>query len=459
MACLVSLMFASAILATATPDACLESYLPTAYIEGIEILNKENQLFHQGDVIRQNHILKIQVRHLDALDDVNYEAYKLVINGLAMDCYKPLSVHPNEGLFFFKIHRSCESAAAPGDDDPDIWEIFYHFSLSFSNLDFEFGLESSDGQERIDILDPTEKGKLERQLERDFKLAQRALSDLIPQKATPTAWPAIRNALITSCCQANVDPNRNDFLSNLQQAVTDSMLSTAKARAIRDYFVDSVLTIHTFKQAQACSCPQPKPFNFYLGLGYTLLALAILLLTLILFVYFATDFLREKSDGRYSLSKTQIYVWTFVIFNGMVFLFLVNGDLPGMNQSILFLLGLSALTRFLGGQIPTAPPKTTKEKKGEISGKTAPSKRDNKFKFNSFFDFIRQILRDSPDSPLSVGRLQNLIFNFLLLLYFIQFCVTELKLPEIDTMYLALIGISDGIYVGLKYMDTKPPED
>lgn len=150
------------------------------------------------------------------------------------------------------------------------------------------------------------------------------------------------------------------------------------------------------------------------------------------------NILKDDANMYYSLSRTQLLYWT-VIFSG-AYLYICNetGALPDIPGSLLAILGISAATMAAGKVIENdQKPKTEIDPKAHSEG------------------FFHDILSDR--SSINIQRLQNVMFNVLFGLIFIQRTVSSNLLADFDNNILLMMGISAGTYAGLKA--TEPTKD
>ncbi|WP_431200077.1 hypothetical protein ACQ86K_07170 [Mucilaginibacter sp. P19] len=150
------------------------------------------------------------------------------------------------------------------------------------------------------------------------------------------------------------------------------------------------------------------------------------------------NILKDDSNLYYSLSRTQLLYWT-VIFS-VTYLYICNetGALPDIPGSLLAILGISAATMATGKVI-----ENDQKTKTEIDPKAHSE------------GFFHDILSDR--TSINIQRLQNVLFNILFGLIFIQKTVSSNLLPDFDNNILLMMGISAGTYAGLKA--TEPTKD
>ena len=165
-----------------------------------------------------------------------------------------------------------------------------------------------------------------------------------------------------------------------------------------------------------------------------------------------TLFRDEKSKctdpGKYpfSLSRVQVFVWTFVIFGFFAYIWAVTDFLPQITSAHLILLGIAAGQRIIAQMIDAENPPVK-----NISNK--------KFASNSngcSIGFFRDLVSD--ESGLSITRLQYLIATFIFIVVFITTAIQKLELVDFSVEQLALMGTSAGLYLWNKKLDQQKPK-
>ena len=157
-----------------------------------------------------------------------------------------------------------------------------------------------------------------------------------------------------------------------------------------------------------------------------LLALAIVILLSAIY----TDMLRDGPpiDGvrqTYSLARTQMAWWFFLIVLSFVFIWLVTSDRDTIPPSLLGLMGISAATALAAFAIPSAA-----------------ARRASK-------GWWRDLVTDA-DGSVALDRLQIVIWTIVLSGIFLTSVIWDLTMPEFSPTLLALMGISSGTYIGFK---------
>jgi hypothetical protein len=153
---------------------------------------------------------------------------------------------------------------------------------------------------------------------------------------------------------------------------------------------------------------------------------------------FKNNILKDDSNLYYSLSRTQLLYWTVIFCVTYLYICNETGALPDIPGSLLAILGISAATMATGKVI-----ENDQKTKTEIDPKAHSE------------GFFHDILSDR--SSINIQRLQNVLFNILFGLIFIQKTVSSNLLPDFDNNILLMMGISAGTYAGLKA--TEPTKD
>ncbi len=146
-----------------------------------------------------------------------------------------------------------------------------------------------------------------------------------------------------------------------------------------------------------------------------------------------------SKEKPYSLSRTQLIYWSVIIVMAYVFIWIVTGELAALTGSTLALLGISIGT--------TAGAKLIDSSQGDRS------RHQEKASENFLVDIL------SDDKGISVHRFQMVLWTVVLGIIFVRQVVLNLELPQLDDNLLALMGISNGAYVGLKIPENSKTPD
>jgi hypothetical protein len=200
---------------------------------------------------------------------------------------------------------------------------------------------------------------------------------------------------------------------------------------------------------------------------------------MVLIIYFCNKYfnlLKDISDAThkpYSYSRVQLAFWTIIIFSSFISIYLVTGRIPTFDASTLILLGISTGTTAAASLIDASD-----------QSKNIPLSQDSEGK-----TLILDILSDN--NGISIHRLQTVLFNVVIGIWYIQHVNMELanlcsdllrcaavvdvhqcQLPILDKYVpdlavnkiipivsdnnLILMGISAGTYAVLKTNENKP---
>src|ERR1017187_6007960 len=175
-----------------------------------------------------------------------------------------------------------------------------------------------------------------------------------------------------------------------------------------------------------------------------LFSLAFTLLTGIVLIRLSqkTDLIRDNTTSPppagerrpYSLGRTQMAFWFFLVLTSYVALWLITGSLETITPSILAIMGISAATT-MGAALIDAD---KSEKRSGLTPRDAMSK-----------GFLHDLLRDG--SAYSFHRFQIFAWTLVLGIIFADSAYERLQMPEFNSTLLGLMGISAGAYVGLKF--------
>jgi hypothetical protein len=144
----------------------------------------------------------------------------------------------------------------------------------------------------------------------------------------------------------------------------------------------------------------------------------------------------EFQRRTYSLARTQMAWWTFVIVASYFYIWIATGTQPEFTGQAIALLGMNAV---VSGASRTV----------DLSRGTVFPPRTAEF----FFDLV------SDESGVAIHRLQMLIFTVVVGANFLYQVVVTVAMPTLDATTLALIGISGATYVGLKTQEPQPKQD
>jgi hypothetical protein len=189
---------------------------------------------------------------------------------------------------------------------------------------------------------------------------------------------------------------------------------------------------------------------------YAWMWIVLLIIVLVAFFWLAKkrDILRDGSpvNGNpqpYSLGKTQMAWWFFLIIIGFVMIWLVSGDQDTISASLLTLMGISGGTALGSSLIErnARNPATPAPSGGAPAAPPPPPPPPAVSR-----GWLRDILSDSNGS-IVLHRLQNVLWTLVLGIMLVVSVMTSLTMPEFNTTLVTLMGISSGTYVGFKFAE------
>jgi len=144
--------------------------------------------------------------------------------------------------------------------------------------------------------------------------------------------------------------------------------------------------------------------------------------------------LRDTPGGPFSLARTQMAIWSWLLVNAYFFLFVMTWD-PAVDipTSMLGLLGISATTYVAAALVDRS------------DGTSAPPKSKG---------FWKDI---SGSSGVQLHRIQIIAWTVVLAFVFIVKIFTKLSIPDFNPTLLGLLGLSAGTYVGFKFPENQSP--
>jgi hypothetical protein len=231
--------------------------------------------------------------------------------------------------------------------------------------------------------------------------------------------------------------------------------------------------------------------------SYLWLALIVLVLWLLLTLARRSDMLREGPAlagvrRPYSLARSQMAWWFFLVFASYVFIWLVTGDRDTIPVSLLGMLGISAVTAIAAVAIsPAAEPLARRRElyDAEIAsldrgiqqlaidlGEAAMRTDVHAARFRTALEaklaalearrtdlaiaraeqsewtsagWWRDLVSDERGA-VALDRLQVVVWSVVMGGIFVSSVMWELTMPEFSATMLALMGISAGTYIGFK---------
>ena len=151
----------------------------------------------------------------------------------------------------------------------------------------------------------------------------------------------------------------------------------------------------------------------------------------------------DNDLGPFSLARTQMAFWFFMVLASFLVIWLITGDTDTITTGVLVLIGISAGTALGSTAIDssrrsdaTQPPPTQKSE-----------------------GFLNDILSEGKKG-VSFHRFQIAIWTIVLGFVFLRSVLNDLAMPDFDANLLTLMGISSGTYLGLKLPEqpaSQPP--
>ena len=165
---------------------------------------------------------------------------------------------------------------------------------------------------------------------------------------------------------------------------------------------------------------------------WTWLGLLAVLSAVIIFSAVRTDMLRDRASTGgikppYSLGRTQMAWWFFLVVLSFSFIWLVTGDRDTIPPSVLGLMGISAATAVVA----------------------AATARDESEASRASAGWWRDLVSDERGS-VALERLQVIVWTIVLSGVFLTSVIWYLSMPEFNATLLALMGISSGTYLGFR---------
>lgn len=146
-------------------------------------------------------------------------------------------------------------------------------------------------------------------------------------------------------------------------------------------------------------------------------------------IWFVTSY-----DGRASLSLAQVLVWTMLIFSASFYILEVSGKLLDFTDDVLILLGLTGGTSLI-----------TKIMAIDAKNSLHKNSVDLPYRYTPKWSHLFQ-----SDGRADLHRVQMVLFTILAVVFVTGQIYAELVFPKFPEGLLALIGISNGVYLGAK---------
>ncbi|MEI6848053.1 MAG: hypothetical protein WCK32_08515 [Chlorobiaceae bacterium] len=183
-------------------------------------------------------------------------------------------------------------------------------------------------------------------------------------------------------------------------------------------------------------------------------------------ILFLLTFLKlNKKDARlrnygpestYSLALVQMAIWYYVVTIGYLYIYIITGNQPVLNNSILVLLGISSGTAVGARIIDGAKVDKQTADSADCSPNNEEPKANDK---NSVLNKLENIKSSgnifidilSDEYGIALSRFQVLVWTCIVVFIFVHDVYSTMKMPDFsDSNVLILMGISSGSYIGYK---------
>jgi hypothetical protein len=187
-----------------------------------------------------------------------------------------------------------------------------------------------------------------------------------------------------------------------------------------------------------------------------------------------TPILRNHGPGSpWSLDRLQMAWWTLLVVSAFVFIWMISGDYGSLSNSVLALIGISAGTGLIGAVMDDGKQAQVQQRKAledeeaglqagnaqpgsDAAAPAAAPRRPSEIeaqlaklpKLKQTKSLWIDILSD--ENGVSFHRLQVMIWTLVLTVIFVVSVYLRLDMPDFDNQLLALMGISNGTYLGFK---------
>jgi len=149
----------------------------------------------------------------------------------------------------------------------------------------------------------------------------------------------------------------------------------------------------------------------------------------------------QPTERAYSLSRTQMAVWTLLVVYAYLFIWLITGEYnTEIPRTILAILGISAGTYATAAAIDNG-----KEKAPSAGGKGTTVARTE--------GVVPDLVTGAAGADLH--RVQFGLWSIVLMVVFVVTVYDTLAMPQFDPSLLGLMGISSAAYAGMKIPEKK----
>jgi hypothetical protein len=215
---------------------------------------------------------------------------------------------------------------------------------------------------------------------------------------------------------------------------------------------------------------------------------------------FASSALRDPTGAKnppFSLARTQMAAWFYVIVVSYLFLWLVTGTAGAPSSTALTLMGISGATGLVATTMDRSKRQQAKNERAELEREkaaldaelapaalpaqlaaagagtpaaatlttTIQQKTARQMELATLLavpapapqaseDPLKDVLSD--ENGVTVHRLQMLTWTIVLIVVFVHGVLSDLVMPVFDATLLGLMGISAGAYLGFKFPEPAP---
>jgi hypothetical protein len=231
----------------------------------------------------------------------------------------------------------------------------------------------------------------------------------------------------------NLETHETTFFFQLPKSLRDLLAQNIDDDATDKTFVPVYLGIGS-KDVLAGSSENLFYIEFRRQITEWLLYVIIVGVTVMVVLALKHHILKDDNNVYYSLGRTQLFYWTILFIGAYLSICFNTGELPDLPGSILTILGISIGTTALSKVV---------ENKDIVQAPINPAAHSEGF----FMDIL------SDGNSINVQRFQNVLFNIVFGIIFLQKSVVNNVLPDFDDNILLLMGISSGAYAGLKFTE------
>lgn len=156
-----------------------------------------------------------------------------------------------------------------------------------------------------------------------------------------------------------------------------------------------------------------------------------------------------NNKGYTSLSQLQITLWTFVIAGGAIYVMALSGNLIDVPTQALFLLGISGVSALATAALDPSSSNNKASTGGvdhlQPANIKAPSTSNREPRWSDLIVWDGQ-------NEVDVTRVQMLFFTLIAAFFVILAIVNDRGIPSIPDGITQLLGLSNGIYIGGRYL-------